>query len=553
MADKFQLKAIITGVDKLTPVLQGAQKKVLSMRKAILKSGFADFSLGDVLAGGAFAAPFIEASRAAIDFESAMADVRKVVDFPTPEAFKQMGEDIIEMSANMPMAAKDIAAIVAAGGQAGIASQDLKQFAEDAVKMGIAFDQSAEESGDMMAKWRTAFRLTQDEVVALADKINYLSNTGASSAQQISAIVTRIGPLGEVAGLASGEIAAMGATLAGMGISEEVAATGMKNFMLTLTSGNAATAKQAKIFKALRMDAESVAAAMQSDASGTILRVLDAIAHVDKTQQAAVLSSLFGRESIGAIAPLLTNTEVLRQNFERVGDAAQYAGSMQAEYDARSRTTANALQQLKNQTTALAISVGNVLLPPILDFTKAVTPLLSGLRDIIEENPWIIKGILGAATALIGLKTALFGVATVMKIVAMIMGGPWKFVIKALIVLVGALVANWKDFVEMLTNGMNAVKDFLRKPRHFFGGSDDDEPAKANGLGEGINSTAMNRDGLGEAPNIASGSQSVNGEIVVKLEGATQGTRVEKRNARGPVQVKTAVGYRSLAFEGGSD
>ena len=119
MADKFQLKAILTGVDKFTPVLKGAQRKVLSMRKALLKSGFADFSFGDVLAGGVMAAPFVEASRAAIDFESAMADVRKVVDFPTPEAFKQMGDDIIEMSANMPMAAKDIAAIVAAGGQAG--------------------------------------------------------------------------------------------------------------------------------------------------------------------------------------------------------------------------------------------------------------------------------------------------------------------------------------------------------------------------------------------------------------------------------------------------
>lgn len=62
--------------------------------------------------------------------------------------------------------------------------------------MGIAFDQTADQSGEMMAKWRTSFKLTQPEVVALADKINYLSNTGPASAQQISDIVTRIGPLG---------------------------------------------------------------------------------------------------------------------------------------------------------------------------------------------------------------------------------------------------------------------------------------------------------------------------------------------------------------------
>ncbi|HAM04143.1 MAG TPA: phage tail tape measure protein, partial [Megasphaera sp.] len=99
------------------------------------------------------AAPLIAATKAAVDFESAMADVRKVVDFDTPQQFAQMNEDVLKLSTNLPMAADDIAKIVAAGGQAGIARQDLMQFAEDAVKMGVAFDVTAEQAGDMMAKW----------------------------------------------------------------------------------------------------------------------------------------------------------------------------------------------------------------------------------------------------------------------------------------------------------------------------------------------------------------------------------------------------------------
>ena len=55
-----------------------------------------------------------------------------------------------------------------------------------------------------MAQWRTAFNMTQDEVAGLADKINYLGNTGPANAKKISDIVTRIGPLGGVAGVASG-------------------------------------------------------------------------------------------------------------------------------------------------------------------------------------------------------------------------------------------------------------------------------------------------------------------------------------------------------------
>ena len=147
----------------------------------------------------AFNAPM----KAAINFEAAMSDVRKVVDFDTPQQFKEMSRDILELSKRIPMTAEALAQIVASGGQSGIAKQDLTAFAESAAKMGVAFDITAEQAGDMMAKWRTAFKMGQDDVNKLADKINYLGNTTAASAPLISDVVTRIGPLGEVGGVVS--------------------------------------------------------------------------------------------------------------------------------------------------------------------------------------------------------------------------------------------------------------------------------------------------------------------------------------------------------------
>ncbi len=171
MADKFQLKALITGVDKLSPTLTGIRKNIASFRKQLTSSSLGEkISLGELVQGGAFAATMIAATKSAIDFESAMADVKKVVNFDTPTQFKQMNQEVLQMSRRLPMAAKDIAAIVAAGGQAGFDRSELPRFAEDAVKMGVAFDQTAAEAGEMMAKWRTSFRMTQDEVVALSDR-----------------------------------------------------------------------------------------------------------------------------------------------------------------------------------------------------------------------------------------------------------------------------------------------------------------------------------------------------------------------------------------------
>ena len=531
---EMKLKAVITATDKLSPKLKGIQGKVASFRKSLSKSGLTDMGWGDLMTGGAFAAPFVQATRQAIDFESQMADVRKVVDFPTPEAFKEMSNDILNMSRRLPMAANGIAAIIASGGQSGIARAELAGFAEDAVKMGIAFDQTAEEAGDQMAKWRTAFKLTQPEVVALADKINYLSNNGAATAKQISGIVTKIGPLGEVAGLASGEIAAMGATLAGMGVAEDVAATGMKNFMLTMTSGKAATATQAKVFRALRMNAEDIASGMQKDAKGTMLRVLKAISQVDPTEQAAVLAQLFGKESIGAIAPMLTNLDLLKKNFEHVGDASKYTGSMLGEYEARSKTTANSLQLLKNQASALAITVGSVLLPPIVSITAQIAPLIESFSSLIEQNPWIVKGLVGAAAGFVALKGTAMAAATAARVFnAVLSASPWVRALKIGVALVGMLVANWDEacvlvkrfrdwWLEIMnTDGVQFLKNLWKGTKSLFKSEE-----------------------LTKSP-LKGGVQQMSGAVTVSFANAQPGTRVSKPETRGGLAMSTNVGYAS--------
>ncbi|MHC8399482.1 phage tail tape measure protein [Pseudomonas sp. MDT1-17] len=444
MADKFQLKALITGVDKLSPTLTGIRKNVAGFRKQMNSSGLGNIGFKDMLQGGAFAAPFIAGARAAMEFETSMADVKKVVTFDTPEQFKQMGQDVLDMSEKMPMAASGIAAIVAAGGQAGFARGELKQFAEDAVKMGIAFDQTADQSGDMMAKWRTSFKMTQPEVVTLADKINYLSNIGPSSAAQISDIVTRIGSLGGIAGLSAGQVAAMGATLAGVGVPSEVAATGMKNFMLSLTKGSAATKQQSEAFKSLRLDVKQVSKSMQKDAQGTIEDVLERIAKVDPAKQAGLLTQLFGTESVSAIAPLLTNLDLLKSSFTAVGKEGKFVGSMESEYTARSATTANAMQLLTNKVTRLGVEVGGALLPPFNAFMEQIGPAVTQMSELARAHPGVIRGVLGAAFAFGVLRVAVMGAIVVTKIMSAVTAmSPIGIIVRGIALAAGLLIANW--------------------------------------------------------------------------------------------------------------
>ena len=447
MADSFQLKAIITAVDQLTGPMKGMQRELKGFQKEM-----GSLALGAVAAGTAILGALALPVNAAIGFESKMADIRKVVDgLDDKKAFAQMSDDILTLSTQLPMAAEGIAEIVAAGGQAGIARSDLMQFANDAVKMGVAFDTTAEESGQMMAQWRTAFKLTQDDVVVLADKINYLGNTGPANAAKISEIVTRIGPLGSVAGVASGEIAAMGATIAGMGVESEIASTGIKNFMLSLTAGNSATKAQKQALSFLKLNPKQLAEDMQKDSRGAMLKVLDSLAKVPKSKQAAVMNALFGKESLSAIAPLLTNLGLLRTNFNRVADAQEYGGSMQKEYASRAATTENQLVLLKNSVNAISVTLGDTFLPAVNEAAKAVMPYLEQLRTLVRANPELVQSAAKFGAALLGVGVSIGVLWRAIKILNTVINlSPAKLAITALAAGAMLIIQNWDDVAPVI-------------------------------------------------------------------------------------------------------
>ena len=339
--------------------------------------------------------------QAAVDFESAMADVAKVVDGLRDEngnltdTYYAMSDSIVQMSKNIPMAAEDLAAITASAGAAGIAAEELTTFTETAAKMGVAFDTTAEQAGDWMAKWRTSFTMSQEEVTALADQINYLSNNSASTASEISTIVTAVGPLGDVAGISAAQIAALGSTMVGVGVQQDVAATGIRKLATTMVAGSSATKAQATVLQQLGLDATEMAQRMQTDAEGAILTFLEAVSKLPEAEQAAALKNYFGQESVGAIAPLLTNLDVLRERFEMVADAQLYAGSMDAEYAARAATTANNIQLYENRIAALKIQIGNYLLPVVNKVLGAASTGLDWLSDKIASAEGTVSGFIG--------------------------------------------------------------------------------------------------------------------------------------------------------------
>lgn len=409
LGDKFGKAS--TEATKLNSKILGLTRNIKLMDKNFAlgkgleqyRNKFKESLLDKVALGTSIVMPL----KASIDFESSMADVKKVVNFETPEQFKEMEDDILKLGRTLPIAHDGITKLVASAGQAGIAREDLLAFATDAGKMAVAFDElTADEAGEMMAKWRTGFKMSQDEVRGLSDQINYLANESASSTTSLAAVLTKVGALGEVGGLSASSILALGTTMTSVGIDQDVAATGIKNFMLSLVSGESATKSQEDAFKKLGLTSMEVARGMQKDSESTVLKVLESVAELDKVEQASTLQKLFGKESLGAIAPLLTNLDNLKKNLEAVSDKTKYFGSVNKEYDTRSGTTANNLILLGNVISEISIRFGSLLLPAINGVLEPIKLVSVGVSGFVEKFPTLSKVIGIAVVGAIGLSLA---------------------------------------------------------------------------------------------------------------------------------------------------
>lgn len=402
----FSVFATLSLVDMISGPLDRVRRAMRSVEGGVAtlgqRMGNLALAMAPVaLAAGVMLGAFGMAASKAMAFESAMADVAKVVNFETQSEFQAMNKTVMDMAGRIPMAADGIAAIIAAAGQSGVAKQDLAEFAEQAAKMGVAFDLTGDQAGKMMSDWRAGMNLTLPQVYSLADAVNHLSNNMNATAPALGEVIQRVGAVAMVCGLSETKVAALGAAFLSAGASPEVAATALKSFTTTLVKGTAMSKDQAAAFASIGLSATQLAKDMQTDAQGTIFKVLEAIAAKPKELQMSLLTTMFGQEALGSIAPLLQNMGNLSQAFELVGDKANYAGSMQAEFDTRSKTVANTLQLLSNKLTNLAISVGTAFLPSIGWAAEKLGVFVDMLRAAAETRAgqWLLQlaGAMGTA------------------------------------------------------------------------------------------------------------------------------------------------------------
>lgn len=401
-------KLIVSLIDQLTGPARGiaqtvknlqAQSRANAVQMDAMRGRMVDAAAAAWALGKALADPV----QKAVAFESAMADVAKVSDFD-PAGLAKFSQDLRRLATSeIPMAVTEMAALAENAAASGIADGDLLEFTRMTAKAALAWGVSGGQAGEDLAKIKEALRLNIDETMLYADAINHLSDRTASTAPDLTDFARRVAAQGEFFGFTREQSLAFGSAMISAGAPTEVAATSFRNMGRALTKGMSATPRVAKAYKKLGLDASKVAKGMQDDAVGTTMEVIKRLGQLPAEMQAATMGDLFGDEA-RALAPLLSNVELLERTMGYVADETQYAGSVQAEFARRAATTEFNLQRLKNQVDEVAMAIGNALLPAINFAAEAAGPCLQAMADWISANPQVVQAIVALVGGLVALR-----------------------------------------------------------------------------------------------------------------------------------------------------
>lgn len=377
------------------------QKQAHYDRRRALKDEF--FGAAGAVAGVAFPV------KLAVEFESAMADVKKVVDFDTPKQFKEMEQDILRLTRTIPMAGTELAKITASGGQLGVARKDLPKFTETIAKMSVAFDMAADQAGDSMAKLANVYQIPIDQIGKLGDAVNHLSNSSPAKAGDIINTLGRVGGVAKQFGLTEIQTTSLSNAFISLGKTPEIAGTAINGMLTKLMTADKQGAKFQKALKNMGMESKDLKKAIKENGEQALMDFLKQVGKLPKENQMDALVDLFGLEYADDVAVLVSGLETYKKSIDELKKTSKdgkpaFIGSMDKEFAARSATTANNWQIFKNSLTEIGITAGSVLLPALNQLMTTIRPIINSFADWASKNPEVVSALVHLAAGFATLK-----------------------------------------------------------------------------------------------------------------------------------------------------
>lgn len=360
-------------------------------------------------------APIVAAGGAsvkfAVDFESAFAGVRKTVD-ATEKEFASMKQEIRDMAKTMPATTEEISRVAEAAGQLGIKKENLMSFTKTMVKLGTATNMSSDEAATALARLANITQMPEKNFDRLGATVVHLGNNLAATESEIVEMGLRIAGAGHQVGMTENQILSFAGALSSVGIRAEAGGTAISRVMLQMNTDVAEGGEKLKLFAQVAgMSADEFKKSFEKDAAGAILSFIEGLGRMKKDGEnvVPVLKDL-GLNEIRVRDALLRASgagDLFRRTLDLGSKAWKENTALNKEAAERYKTTASQMKILWNRIKDVGITLGDALIPVLLNALKTMQPLIDGVAKLAKWFSTLNPTIQTIGVAFVGLIAAM--------------------------------------------------------------------------------------------------------------------------------------------------
>ena len=333
-------------------------------------------------------------TKAASDYESAFAGVKKTVDETATVSYKNLSDGIRQMAKELPASAVEIANVAEVAGQLGIKAEDILTFSRTMIDMGESTNLSAEDAATAIAKIANILGLTSDEYKRFGSSVVDLGNNFATTERDIVEMTNRLAAGGKLAGLTAPDILGLATAMSSVGIEAEAGGTAMTQTLTAIGNAVSLTGKGAAddlnlIAKTAGMTSEEFQQAWKEKPVVALQSFIKGLKDAQEkgVNMNAILAQLgmTGIRQSNMLKSLALASDKMGDAVERSNKAWKENTALTNEANKRYETTESQLKMFKNQVTDLAIEFGGPLLKALRDGLKAGKPWIDTLAKMAKQ------------------------------------------------------------------------------------------------------------------------------------------------------------------------
>ena len=362
---------------------------------------------------------FADSARAAMEFEQAMAGVRRTVG-GTEAELSHISAEFRAMATSIPITTTELGKIAEGAEQLGIAREDVLEFTRIMAMLGIATDLTADNAATMLAQFANITGLDPKDYSRLGSTVAALDDATATTASKVVDMSQGIAGAATIAGMSEVDILGISAAVGSLGIEAQAGGTAMSSLIQTLHSA-AETGKGLEEFAAIaNMSAEEFSHAWGTNAVGAMDSFIQGLNDVERNGRSSIVIldelGITNVRQVRAVQGLANAGSLLSDTIAQGNRAWSENAAIQEKADTMYGTTASKLVMMQSAYNNLKIAIGENYAPALQQAYAAGTDLLTGLTAIIERNPALVKGVTAAVGVFGGATAAATGFAAALKL-----------------------------------------------------------------------------------------------------------------------------------------